>query len=624
MAEFNDNQISADQKPQSKLIQALQIVFGRSPRQLDIAKGKELPQERYGSFDSIENRLSKIFTGYTDIQYDRMTKYRDYDRMDSASTECQVGLDIYAEEASQKDDKTGLRVWIESEQEAVSQDLNGMLQRTRTEFKAYGLYRNLGKYGDCFVYVMPGGYGVHDYQFVHPSRIERVQQDGLIGFKSPELASHLASDNKVGMFKAWDFIHMRITAYDQESVYGRSFLEPIRKVYKQLSMLETMLVLYRIAKAVQRNIFYVDVGQASVAETTNLVKDYERFLKNKQQFIDPKTNEFKLEFNPATILQDIVWPVRPGSLSKVDQLQNTSSIGPLEDVDHFRNKIRTGLNIPKDYFDGESTGAWNSREALMLQDVRFGRKITKLQDGMREGIIKLCQIHWAISKGEYLPPDAFSVQLGTISSTADRQREDILLRKAQILEILANIAVTMGWNRWAWGDYLLDEIFPLPAKLRAKLQTPDPVIQQEFEKQKELSSQGPGGKGGGGSLKGIKPNKPPKKTTADSVKKGLRSFGYGENVLATVTNLIEEFKDLEVAEEKLKSPIAIAEANMWGFSKDELATLIASRHEVVKTLADSKIDYKQLHEMNKPPEQTINKRDALSIVDELEEEFLDA
>ena len=622
MAEFNDTQISPEMKPQSKLIQALQIVFGRSPRQLDIVKGKDQPQEKYGSFDSIENRLSKIFTGYTDIQYDRLTKYRDYDRMDTSSTECQTGLDIYAEEASQKDDKSGLRVWIESDDDALAEELNGMLQRTRTEFKAYGLYRNLAKYGDCFIYVMPGGYGVHDYQFVHPCRVERMQQDGLLGFKSAELASHLPVDNKLGIFKPWDFVHLRITAYDQESVYGRSFLEPIRKVYKQLSMLETMLVLYRIAKAVQRNIFYVDVGQSSVAETTSLVKDYERFLKNKQQFIDPKTNEFKLEFNPSTILQDIVWPVRPSSLSKVEQLQNTSSIGPLEDVDHFRNKIRLGLNIPKEYFDGETaSGMWNSREALMLQDARFGRKITKLQDGLREGIIKLCQIHWAIAKGQYLPPDSFIVQLGTISSVADRQREDILLRKAQIIEILANISVVMGWNRWVWGDYLLDEIFPLPAQLRAKLQTPDPVMQQEFDKQKDLASMG-GGKSGAGAMKAVKPNKPPKKTTADNVKKGLRSFGYGEDILSKVPELLEEFQEIE---EKIRKPYYITEASMLGFSKDELTPLIDTRQEVAQTLQGKQIDFDSLYEMNKPPEQTLNKKkDPLNLVEDLEKEFLDA
>ena len=505
----------ASQQVFSPMVQALQILFGRSPRQMAILKGQENPQDKYANYDTIENRLSKVFTGYSDIQYDRMSKYRDYDRMDSASTECQTGLDIYAEEASQKDSKTGLRVWIESEEPEVAQELNGLLQRLRMEAKAYGVYRNLAKYGDSFLYLLLGGFGVHDTQFVHPARVERIQEDGLLGYKSQELASLLPNDNKTGVFKPWDFLHLRVIAFDQESFYGRSFLESIRKVYKQLSMLETMIVLYRISKAVQRNIFYVDVGQASLQETQILVKDYEKFLKNKQSFLDPKNNEFKLDFNPATLLQDIVWPVRPNSLSKVEQLQNATNIGPLEDLEYFRNKIRAGLNIPKDYFDGEITGAWNSREALQLQDVRFSRKIQKLQDAMREGVIKLCQIHWAITHQEYLQPERYQVQLGTISDIAERQREDVLLRKAQILEILGNLSVTMGWNRWIWGDYLLDEVYPLPAKLRARLQTPDPVAAQEFEKQKELSASKGGGPGGG---KLGKSSKPPKKVTADNLK----------------------------------------------------------------------------------------------------------
>jgi hypothetical protein len=627
----------ASQQVVNPVIQAFSVLFGRSPRQIAIMKGQEIPQEKYSSFESIENRLSKIFTGYADLQYDRASKYRDYDRMDSASTEAQTGLDIYAEEASQKDDKTGFRVWVEAKDKKLEQDLNQMIQRIRMEYKAYGVYRNLAKHGDCFLYMLLGGFGVHDVQFVHPSRIERVQEDGLLGFKAPQIAQFMPSDNKAGLFKPWDFVHFRVTAFDQESVYGRSFLEGIRKTWKQLSMLETMVVLYRISKAVQRNIFYVDVGQASLTETAQIVKDYEKFLKNKTTFVDPKTNEFKLDFNPATILQDIVWPTRPGSTSKVEQLQNTTNIGPVDDLEYWKTKMRIGLNIPKDYFDGEVTGAWNSKEALMLQDVRFSRKITKLQDAFREGMIRICQIHHAITKQQYLPPDQFIVQLGTISSIAERQREEILLRKAQIFEILANIAIILGWNRWQWGDYLLDEIFPLPAELRAKLMTPDPVQEMEFKKQKELGKMGaaagkPGG-GPGGKKPGSAP-KPQKKVTADNLKMGLRSFGYGNEPKKTEGidglefngELMEEFQEVaediitnnvaeEIAYEKI-APYLLSLQNdeqKWinsqvglGFGNEDLEELCKTK-EKPKSLIDSsdpdkQTKWKKLHEMGISPE----------------------
>lgn len=607
-----DNDAITKQVP-NPVIAAFQVLFGRSARHMATLKGQQVGQEKYASFDSIESRLNRVFTGYSDIQYDRQSKYRDYDRMDSASTEAQTALDIYAEEASQKDDKTALKVWVECEDKGMADDLNGMLQRVRMEFKAYGLYRNLAKYGDCFVYLLLGGYGVHDFQFIHPVRVERIQEDGLLGFKSPEIASHLPVDNRTGLFKPWDFLHLRVTAFDQESVYGRSFLENIRKTWKQLSMMETMIVLYRISKAVQRNIFYVDVGQASIQETKDLVKDYEKFLKNKQSYVDTKTNDFKLDFNPATLLQDIVWPVRPNSLSKVDQLQNTTSIGPMDDLEHFYRKIRIGLNIPKEYFDGEQSGTWSSKESLMLQDVRFSRKIARLQDSLREGVVKLCQIHWAIKHQAYLDPSMFIVQLGTLSSVADRQREDILLRKAQILEILSNISIILGWNRWVWGDYLLDEIFPLPTALRAKLQTPDPVQKEEAEQAMKLAkaSGGPGtgaGKGGFGGKSGgagAKPPKPQKKVTADNLKMGLRGFGTPNttlsresfDTLSTNGELMEEFQTVaeEVIEgtsdvgkimtffESLKVRKGdIVEQQISAFSKEEIQAIIDA-HPVPKT-----------------------------------------
>lgn len=619
---LTDNNSAAKQVP-NPIIAAMQILFGRSARHMATLKGQQVGQEKYASFDSIESRLNKVFTGYSDVQYDRQSKYRDYDRMDSASTESQTGLDIYAEEASQKDEKTGLRVWVEAEEnKAMEDDLNGMLQRVRMEFKAYGLYRNLAKYGDCFMYLLLGGYGVHDFQFIHPIRVERVQEDGLLGFRAPEIASHMPTTNRTGLFMPWDFLHLRITAFDQESVYGRSFLESIRKTYKQLSMLETMIVLYRIAKAVQRNIFYVDVGQASIQETKDLVKDYEKFLKNKQSYVDPKTNDFKLDFNPATILQDIVWPVRPGSLSKVEQLQNTSSIGPMDDLEHFYRKIRIGLNIPKEYFDGEQTGAWSSKESLMLQDVRFSRKITKLQDSLREGIVRLCQIHWGIKHQQYLDPKSFLVQLGTISSVADRQREDVLLRKAQILEILANIAVIMGWNRWVWGDYLLDEIFPLPAKLRTKLMTPDPITEMEAKRaQSQADAKGAAAGGATGAPTSKKPILK-KKATADNLRMGLRSFGVKtEDELSKNPELMEEFK--EIGEEVIDGAAPIekmfsfferinarkgdyVEQVIGGFSKAEIDALIAANPKSTEPgkLVEVNVkpsDWNKLHEMGIPP-----------------------
>lgn len=514
----------------SGMLDALATTFGRSKRQIEYVKGKEQGEEKYYHPETVEQRISKMFYGYTDLQYDRQSKYRDYDRMDMQSTECQVALDIYAEEASQKDNKTNLRAWISSEDDpGLAAELNGMFQRIRLEAKIYGVYRNLVKYGDVFMYLRFGPYGVHDMLFIHPSRVDRVQEDGLLAFKCDKLAEALPMDNRVGLFKPWDMLHWKLSAFDNEGgIFGRSLLESLRKVWKQYTMLQTMLVLYRIARAVQRNVFYIDVGQAGLTEVAGLVKQYQQFLRQKTQFIEPRTKDFKVDFDPAIFMQDIVWPVRAKSQARVEPLYNQSPIGPTEDLEHFKNQMRVGLGIPKDYFDGEYGGAWNSREALMLQDVRFSRKIQKYQDAMREGLVRVCQIHWAIVHQEYLDPSRFDVDLGTISEVAERQREDVLLRKSQILEILGNFAVTMEMNRRAWMSYLFDEIFPLDAKLRAKLLTPDPIDMENLAKEVLLQ-------------KNVhkKSVKPPQRATADNIRKGFRSFSYGEAVKSAADQILE-------------------------------------------------------------------------------------
>jgi hypothetical protein len=606
--EMNPNALALQQNP---FVQALQIVYGRTDMQMNQLKGVATPIDKAVKLDNIENNLSRIFIGYADIQMDRQTKYRDYDRMDVTSTEAQVGLDIYAEESSQLDGKTGLAVWVESDLPEVAQDLNGMFQRIKMESKAYGILRNIAKYGDCYTFNILGSQGVHGVQFIHPSRVERIQQDGLQGFACPDLARAIPSDNKNNIYKPWDMVHFRLQAYDQESLYGRSMLETIRKTWKSYQMLETMTVLYRLTKAVQRNIFYVDVGQASVEEAADLVQKYDKFLKNKTIFIDPKTNDFKMDFSPATMLQDIIWPVRPGSASKVEQLQNTMNIGPMVDLEHFATKMRLGLGVPKTYFDGEQDPGWNSRDALMLQDARFGRKIAKIQKAFVEGLTLLCQIHYAIAKQQYLPTDAFQVKLGTMSAAAERDREETLLRKAQLLEILINVAIAAGWNRQAWSDYLLDEVYPLPMEFRKKLFTPDPVEERQAEL---LAKAGKPAKVGSNANLG---NKPQRTVTNTGIKYGFKKFGEGQQDELT-PQLVEEFanehpevqpilEELEQIQEKedmyndLKKKYAVP----TGFSEDEISDLIKAHKGVSQQLnemnkKDSKTSWKQLLELGLP------------------------
>lgn len=929
-----------DNNPNDSLLarpaQALRILMGIDNMGIKKLKGQAALIDKPGTIDDLEKRVPKNFLGYNDgTALDRVSKYREFDRMDVLSPEIHTALDIYAEEASQNDNKTGLKVWIDSEKPNVAEELNAMLQRIKQDKKVYGHYRNLAKYGDLFLYLNLGGYGIHDTYYVHPSRMERIQSDGLLGFKSHDLAQIIPMDNKEGLFKPWDFCvdstteiltemrgwvlfkdllsedkvatrnikskelewqqpsnyinspytgdmfkiksssvdmlvtpnhrmlvtqgknkeevfltaeeifnsnkyqsyykipmtsswigeeiqektftveykgvgkkpasftmsgddyvafmamylseghtnkrkqitigqyieskgykpykellerifdkeilhngktfsfnldalgsflqefglsenkyipsdilnsssrqlqifwnyymlgdgssykrqtktnrtvgtrkgvyttihttsktlsgqlqeivqklglsasvwtrpaytktrkkdghkfeckesyvvavrhktdmsfkitkeiyndtihcvtvpnstiyirrngkpawtgncHMTCGAYDNESVYGSSFLDALRKAWNQQAQLETMITLYRISKAVQRNVFEVDTGQSSVPEAMQIVKEYDKMLRNKTTFIDPVTKQFKLDFNPATLLQDIIWPTRPGSTSKITQLKSDGNLGSLEDLEYWKSKVRMGLGIPKDYFDGEYSGTWNSKEALMLQDVRFGRKISKLQDGLRDGMVRLCQIHWAITHQEFLDPSAFIVNLGSISDSAERGREEVLLRKAQVLEILANVSVVLGWNRWAWSDYLLDEVFPLPAKLRQKFYTPDPKEEMDQEAALELKkvggSTGPGGTQKGGGSSKAKPNKPAKKATPDSVRRGLMKFGGKESledIYEEFPTVLEEIEQIEGELEEIEEHVEYLNSNsQYGFKKGEIDELI--------------------------------------------------
>jgi len=262
--------------------------------------------------------------------------------------------------------------------------------------------------------------------------------------------------------------HGRLMAYDQESIYGRSMCEEVRKIWKMLSILETMVALAHVQRAIDRNVFMIDVGTASEEEALALVKKYKQWLRRKE-FFDPQTNQFKNDFNPTTIQEDIFWPTRPNSNSRVDTLQGkTVPQGLVDDLNYFRNKLCGGLGVPREYLDGTTQGSvFDSKAALVLQDIHFARKIERLQRSFRQMIHRICQVHLAL---DGVITNEFEIRMAPLSLISDRLNEDLWQRRAEVLGVLTLLATQMGWPQDVWNIYLTKNfIRDIPSDILEKL-----------------------------------------------------------------------------------------------------------------------------------------------------------
>ena len=259
-----------------------------------------------------------------------------------------------------------------------------------------------------------------------------------------------------------------------------SIIEPARKRWLHLKLLEDAVAIYRLNRAVERIIFYVDVGSASPTDALRIVNQYKRKFGNKRSYIDPTSATFEQQYDPHHMLENLFWPVNSATeRSRIEKLPPPPEQGQLQDLDHFNEKLYVALGIPRDYLTGEVTGAWNSREALALQDVRFSRKLHRLQVSLLEGIEQMMRFHLAVKWGdaEMAQGAEFQLHLSDVSKVARQQYDQIVLNRVQLIQMLNDLGSQLSLNRDVWVPWILKSYFPdIPEDLLGKLIIPDAAL----------------------------------------------------------------------------------------------------------------------------------------------------
>lgn len=432
-----------------------------------------------GELATIEEALSQ-FNMITRMHRERRMRYRDYDAMDNYG-DVSVALDIYAEEATQTDLIKDTNLWATSPDKRVREIIEQFFKKQRIHTMVTGFARNLAKYGDMFLRVDYDYEGVSRILYLPPEYVHRIGPSVDL-VKHYKLEHQLAkvSPRKDGILLPWECIHFRLLSFGFSTLYGRALIEPARKRWLHLKLLEDSVAIYRLNRAVERIIYYIDVGSASPQEALRIVNQYKRRFGNKRSYIDPSNSTFEQQYDPHNMLENYYWPINSGTeRSRIEKLPPPPEQGQLQDLDHFNNKLYVALGIPHDYMTGEVSGAWNSREALALQDVRFSRKLHNLQISLLEGIEQLTRFHIAIVTGDadYAKNVEFQLHLADISKIARQQYDQIMINRMQLLTMMNDLGIAMNFNRDAWLKWTLDQFFPdLPKEMIDKFLIPDAAL----------------------------------------------------------------------------------------------------------------------------------------------------
>ena len=184
--------------------------------------------------------------------------------------------------------------------------------------------------------------------------------------------------------------HFRLFSDTNFLPYGRSLLEPARKTWKQLTLMEDAMLIHRIMRAPEKRVFKIDVGNIPPNEVDQHVRNIIDQMK-KVPYVDEATGDYNLKFNIQNMLEDYYLPVRGGqSGTQIDTLGGMEFTG-IEDINYLKNRMMAALKVPK-AFIGYEEGV-EGKATLAQQDIRFARSIERVQKIVLSELTKIAIIH---------------------------------------------------------------------------------------------------------------------------------------------------------------------------------------------------------------------------------------
>ena len=483
-------------KREENLFSRLTRLFRSGPVIRRKIKGPDPGPTASSAYSLFRRNVSDVYSSTVSAygQFDRMSRYSDFSEME-ATPEIASALDIYAEETASQDE-IGKVLHIYSENKVIKDLLDNLFYDViNVDFNLPMWIRNLCKYGDFFTFndISPN-YGIVNVLPIPIAEMEREE-----GFDPDNPMSvrfrWITKGNKV--LENWQVTHFRLLGNDAFLPYGASVIESARRIWRQLILIEDAMLVYRIVRAPERRIFYIDVGNIPPEDIENYMQQAQTSLK-RNRVTDKSNGKTDLRYNPLSVDDDYYIPVRGSETgTKIDTLAGGQNTAAVEDVQYIQKKLFAALKIPKAYLGyDESIG---SKATLSQEDVRFSRTITRIQKVVLSELNKLAMIHLyshGISDDEIMN---FRLSLNNPSSVAQLQKLELIKTKFDIAGAAPEGAVDRAWIRKNILGLTNEEIERVKeGRKQDKLEDKEVEAAAEGTPEGGASAEPPGGGGGGG------------------------------------------------------------------------------------------------------------------------------
>jgi hypothetical protein len=426
--------------------------------------------------NSLVDRFGKIYTNPASTsllgsqfniqyQYLRTYLYSDYDTMDTDAIVASA-LDIIADECTLKNDM-GEVLQIRSSNDDIQKILYNLFYDVlNIEFNLWSWTRQMCKYGDFFLKLeiaeKYGVYNVIPYTAYHIQRRENFDMENPAKVQflySPDgyytggsgyyqTPNTKPSENQI-VFDNYEIAHFRLLTDVNYLPYGRSYLEPGRRLFKQYVLMEDAMLIHRIARAPEKRIFYVNVGNIPPQEVDAFMQKTIQTMK-KTPLMDEKTGEYNQKYNMQNLLEDFYIPVRGNdTATKIDTTKGLEYNG-IEDVAYLRDKLFAALKVPKAFmgYEKDLTG----KATLAAEDIRFARTIDRIQRILLSELYKIGLVHLYTQGYDNEELTNFELKLTTPSIIAEQEKIALLKEKVELAQSMLETKIIPS-------DWIYDNVF---------------------------------------------------------------------------------------------------------------------------------------------------------------------
>ena len=431
--------------------------------------------QKYGNLES--NSLYDRFTRLhkpvgASLQYNptlnyssmRLQLYSDYEAMDYDSL-IAPALDIVSEEATLKNEY-GDVLTIKSSNDNVKRVLHNLFYDVlNIEFNLPAWVRQMCKYGDFYLHLqISEKYGI--YNALPLSVYQVVREEGT----NPENPSYVRfvidpnglsqsqtftrRENNQLALENYEVAHFRLLSDTNYLPYGRSYLEPARKVFKQLILMEDAMLIHRIMRAPEKRIFYMNVGGIPPNEIDQYMQNTVNRMK-KTPYVDQQTGDYNLKFNIQNMTEDFYIPVRGNDASTKIETTKGLDYDGTTDIEYLKNRMLAALKIPKAFLGYDEN--LEGKSTLAAMDIRFARTIERLQRTIVSELNKIALVHLYTQGFSDSDLVDFELQLTGPSIVFEQEKTELYKSKIELANSILDKKILST-------DFIYKNIFNLTEK----------------------------------------------------------------------------------------------------------------------------------------------------------------